>query len=389
MNKSPESYINRDLEPVIQRTLYQGKVIIIYGPRQVGKTTLVKKIISNERDARYLLCEIPEVNQILASQSLPQILALFEHAPLVVLDEAQSVSNIGRVLKLLVDTHPEVQIIATGSSSFELSNHIIEPLTGRKYEYILYPLSAHEIQKAEGNLRYQQKQEYLLRYGNYPAIHNAQSPETSESILISDIATSYLFKDILAHQNIRNSEILLRLLQMLALQIGSEISFTEIASSLGIEQTTVQRYINLLEKIFVIYRIMPFSRNLRKELNKKRKIFFYDLGIRNALINNFNPLSLRQDVGALWENYCFTERRKALANAQVLANHYFWRTWDKKEIDLIEERGGFLAGYEIKYANTKKKTKPPAVWLDTYPNATFDVVTPDSSLAFFTPPQED
>lgn len=372
------NYIKRTVEPVIEQSLFKNKVVIIYGPRQSGKTTLVKKILEKESQGLYLLCERPEVAEVLESNSIEKILYYFEGARLVVLDEAQTIKNIGRILKLLVDTHPEIQIIATGSSSFELSNKIIEPLTGRKFEFRLLPLSVLEICAAKDRFTVASELDNYLIYGQYPGVYTSTSDRSD--LLIQEIAESYLFKDILTFQGIRNSEVLMKLLQMLALQIGSEVSFTEIASSLGIDKVTVQRYIDLLEKIFIIHRLTPFSRNLRNELNKKRKIYFYDLGIRNAVIRNFNPINLRNDKGQLWENFCINERLKYLNNNRILANRYFWRTWEGSEIDYIEESGGLLSAYEFKW-NVHKKAKPPKTWRDTY-DSSFELINKESILKF-------
>jgi len=260
-------YIQRKIQKLIEKDLYKGKVIVIYGPRQSGKTTLVKKIIEKQINSKYFLCELPEVSEILSSQSMERIVSYFGNNKLIVLDEAQTVKNIGRILKLIVDTNPKIQIIATGSSSFELSNEIIEPLTGRKYEYKLLPLSVEEIVNSKDKLAVDMELEQYLIYGQYPGVYT--SKEGKNEILLQEISSSYLFKDILAFQDIRNSEVLFKLLQMLALQIGNEVSFTELSNSLGIDQLTVQKYIDLLEKIFIIHRLTPFSRNLRNELNKK------------------------------------------------------------------------------------------------------------------------
>lgn len=375
-------YIKRVVQKHIEANLYQGKVIVVYGPRQSGKTTMVKNIIEGIKSSKYLLCELPEVSEILQTQSPEKILSFFGDVNLVVLDEAQTVKNIGRILKVLVDTHPEVQIIATGSSSFELSNVIVEPLTGRKLEFMLLPLSVEEMLGFKDRFEVSGEIEQYLRYGLYPGIY--VSKQEKSAILMQEITTSYLFKDILAFRDIRNSEMLVKLVQLLALQIGSEVSYTEISNSLGIDQITVQKYIDLLEKLFIIHRLTPFSRNLRKELNKKRKIYFYDLGMRNALLRNFNLLDIRQDVGALWENFCINERLKLISNNQIFANRYFWRTWDGAEIDYVEDRDGMLRGYEFKWTKGSKQIKAPKVWKEAYKNSEFYVVNRDNVLDFVT-----
>lgn len=372
-------YIKRTIEPLIEEALFKNKVIVIYGPRQSGKTTLARKILENRPQGKYLLCERPEVSEVLESNSVEKIISFFEGSKLIILDEAQTVKNIGRILKLLVDTHPEIQIIATGSSSFELSNEIVEPLTGRKYEFKLLPLSLSEICLAKDKFTVISELENYLIFGQYPGVYISNGARNE--LLIQEIAESYLFKDILAFQDIRNSEVLIKLLQMLALQIGCEVSFTELANSLGIDKATVQRYIDLLEKIFIIHRLTPFSRNLRNELNKKRKIYFYDLGIRNAVIRNFNSVDLRNDTGNLWENFCVNERLKYLNNNQILSNRYFWRTWEGSEIDYVEEGNGRLDAYEFKWGKSKK-VKAPKAWTDTYTGSSFGLVNKDNILQF-------
>ncbi len=373
-------YIQRKIQKLIEKDLYKGKVIVIYGPRQSGKTTLVKKIIEKQTNSKYLLCELPEVSEILSSQSMERIVSYFGNNKLIVLDEAQTVKNIGRILKLIVDTNPKIQIIATGSSSFELSNEIIEPLTGRKYEYKLLPLSVEEIVNSKDKLAADMELEQYLIYGQYPGVYT--SKEGKNEILLQEISSSYLFKDILAFQDIRNSEVLFKLLQMLALQIGNEVSFTELSNSLGIDQLTVQKYIDLLEKIFIIHRLTPFSRNLRNELNKKRKIYFYDLGIRNALIRNFNPIEIRNDIGALWENFCINERLKYLLNNQIFVNTYFWRTWEGQELDYIEDGKGKLSGYEFKWRKEERKVNRPKKWLEEYKDSSFKVINKENYIDF-------
>lgn len=373
-------YIPRIIETTIKSRLFQGKVTVLYGPRQSGKTTLVKNLIASYPQAKYVLCEVPEVREVLETQSPERIIAVFGSSRLVVLDEAQTIRNIGRILKILVDTHPEIQIIATGSSSFELASEIVEPLTGRKYEYKLLPLSLEEILQVKDRLQVTAEIERYLRYGQYPGIYTATQDQGE--LLIQEIASSYLFKDIIAYQDVRNSEVLMKLLQLLALQIGQEVSFTELSRTLGIDQLTVQRYIDLLEKIFVLYRLTPFSRNLRNELNKKRKIYFYDLGIRNALIRNFNPLTIRDDVGALWENFCINERIKYTGNHEIFVNRYFWRTWEKQEIDYVEEHAGQLHGYECKWTTPLKHLRAPSAWREAYPEAHFSVVSRENIEEF-------
>ena len=375
-------YLARTIEKQIHELLWQGRILILYGPRRSGKTTLVKQIISQAESAKYLLCERPDINDTLKSQNLDQILRLFADSKLVVLDEAQSVKDIGRVLKLLIDLHPEIQIIATGSSSLDLANEVVEPLTGRKFELYLYPFSVKEIADSGAQVSLISELENLIIYGGYPAVRLAT--KQTKKLVIDELAKSYLFKDILAYQDVRNSDVLYKLLQMLAFQIGSEVSVLELSNGLGIAKDTVERYIDLLEQTFVIHRLTPFSRNLRKELKKMRKIYFHDLGIRNALIGNFNQLDLRYDKGALWENFLINERLKHQRNNEmILPNRYFWRTYDQKEIDLVEQRDGKISGYEFKWS-PQKKHKPPADFLNAYENSNYELITPENYLDFVT-----
>ena len=355
--------IKRTIESEIHAKLWQGKIIVIYGPRRSGKTTLAKQILEQFK-GKYINCEEPVFQSIFndtaSSYELRQALG---SSDFVVLDEAQSIKNIGRKLKLIIDNYPNLQIIATGSSSFDLANNIIEPLTGRKLEFILYPIS---IQELVDNNRYDYSLESVssfLRYGMYPAILNKNFIDVEDDL--AELTSSYLFKDILQHQYIKNPDILKKLLQALALQLGNEVSYNELANLVGIDKNTVITYLDLLEKSFIIFRLNPFSRNLRKELSKNRKIYFFDLGIRNALLNQFGSTQLRTDVGALWENFCILERKKFLENNRVNKNMYFWRTYDQKEIDLIEEKNGNFSIFEFKFSKTEATF--PKEWLETYP----------------------
>ena len=357
--------IHRTIEGGIKERLFKGKVIILYGPRQSGKTTLCKKILTEYQDSRYLLCDNPDIKQALAHKNATELADFLGSTGLVILDEAQNIPNIGVTLKLLVDTYPELQVVATGSSSFDLSNQVVEPLTGRKYEFTLYPLSYEEIMQYEGRHEAKRKLERILRYGLYPDIY--LHPETSAQELVEEIKSSYLFKDILAYEEIKNTEALSKLLQMLALQIGQEVSFSELSKKIGIDIKTVQKYTDLLEKIFVIKKLPALSRNQRTEITKSRKFYFYDLGIRNALINNFNPIEIRQDVGGMWENFCVMEKIKQISNQRQFANYYFWRTWQKQEIDFIVEREGVMMAYEFKW--NAKKTNFPKTFLNLYPGS--------------------
>ncbi|EKD73084.1 MAG: hypothetical protein ACD_45C00467G0001 [uncultured bacterium] len=379
------SYISRyyeNLNPYCQ----PGKVLIIFGARQVGKTTLLKHFLS-AYSGRYKLDSGDNIatQTMLAMANFQTIAAYVENYTLIVIDEAQKIPNIGQCLKIMVDQHPHLRIIATGSSSFELAGQVGEPLTGRKQTLILYPLAHLELLTQYNALELKQQLQAYLIYGSYPAVITAQAIHEKRDIII-EIAHSYLLKDILALDKVKNPKILLDLLRLLAFQVGNEVSHAELAKQLGIDTKTVARYLDLLEKGFVLYNLRGFSRNLRKEITKKSKYYFYDNGIRNALIANFNPLNLRDDIGKLWENFLFIERLKKRNYLSIHANDYFWRTWDKKEIDLIEERAGQLYGYEFKWGD--KIPHAPKDWLETYHHANYTVINQDNYLPFISETSE-
>ena len=369
----------RAVHPAVEAALFKGKVIVIYGARQVGKTTLCRAILRDHpENAIYLNCDEPDIRSALTERTSTELRALIGSKTLVVIDEAQRVRNIGLTLKLLVDTFPGIQVIATGSSSFALSNEIVEPLTGRKVEFHLFPLSVAELLTQETAVESRRLLERRLRYGAYPGVITSDDPAAA----ILEITNSYLYRDALEHQTIKNPDSLRRLVQALALQIGSEVSYSELGGLVGLDKNTIARYVDLLEKGFVIFHLPPLSRNLRKELGKLRKIYFYDLGVRNALINNFNPLELRQDVGALWENFFICERLKANHNQRRNVNLYFWRTYDRYELDYVEEEGGRLVGYECKWR--EKRWQPPGLFTQTYPGSDVHLVHRENYLEFLT-----
>ena len=373
------NYITRIIEKIVKKRLFQGKLIIIYGARQVGKTTMVKKILKEHKSKSYYYnCELLSVQKGLAELEAEKIKKFLGDYRLIVLDEAQNIPNIGMVLKIMVDTYPEIQIIATGSSSFDLAQKVSEPMTGRTFTYMLYPISAEEIRNESSMIEVEAKLENLLRFGAYPEILNLSEKEVI--LRLDEISSKYLYKDVLAFEGIRKSAIIQNLLELLALQIGNEVSYNELANNLGIDRMTVIKYINILEQSFVIFHLRALSRNKRKEISKSVKIYFYDLGIRNGIIQNYNHLNIRNDVGALWENFCILERIKFMANHGKFANNYFWRTYDQKEIDFIEERGGKLAAYEFKWGN--KKVKTPQEFLNTYDNVVFEIVNRDNYWKF-------
>lgn len=360
--------------------LKPNKALIIFGPRQAGKTTLLNGFLKNCK-LKYRLDsgDNIKIHHILGSNDFDVIKEYVQNYELIAIDEAQKIPNVGIGLKIITDQIKDIKIIATGSSSFELAGQLGEPLTGRKITLTLFPVSQLELNEIFNPFELKEKLEEYLIYGGYPEVVSTNNKKEKIDLLM-EISQSYLLKDILELERVKSSKILLDLLRLLAFQIGSEVSLAEIAQQLGIDYKTVGRYIDLFEKAFVIYNLRGFSRNLRKEITKKSKYYFYDNGIRNAIISNFNQLSLRDDCGSLWENFLFIERLKKRSYEKIYANNYFWRTWDKKEIDLIEEKDGKLNGYEFKWGS--KKIKPPQEWLNTYPESTFEIINKDNYLKF-------
>ena len=373
--------IQRALEQVIAGKLFQGKAIVLIGARQVGKTTLFSALVQARQEAVLQLnCDEPEVRELLARTNLQVLRSLIADYSIVVIDEAQRIPQIGLALKLIVDNFPKVQLLVTGSSSFELQNNLNEPLTGRKYEYFLYPISVAELRAQFGLLALKQTLESRLIYGSYPDIINHPGEEKE---LLMNISGSYLYKDVLALNEVRRPVLLEKLLVALSLQVGSEVSYNELAQTIGTDNKTVEKYIDLLEKCFVVFRLSAFNRNLRTELKKGKKVYFYDNGIRNAVIQNFAPLPLRQDVGSLWENYFVSERMKANHYAGRYAKSFFWRTVQQQEIDYIEEEDGQFRAFEMKW-NPKKQLRAgvPAAFRNAYPVVESHVVTPENYLDF-------
>lgn len=370
--------IKRSIQDTIEKGLFKGKIVIIYGARQVGKTTMVKEIQKKyPGDSSYFNCDEPDIRDALTNKTSTEIKDFIGKKRLVIIDEAQRVENIGLTLKLIADNFKDIQIIATGSSSFDLSNKIAEPLTGRKIEYYLYPFSLEELRDMYSDLEIDRLLERRMIYGMYPEI--TRSGEDSERKLKS-LALSYAYKDLLQYQYIKNPEMLEKLLKALALQIGCEVSYNELAGMMGVSKQTVENYVQLLEKAFIIFRLGPFSKNLRNELKKLRKIYFYDTGIRNALINNFNAFDLRTDVGNLWENFMISERVKYNNNRSIDVNTYFWRTTQKQEIDYVEEKGNVLSAFEFKWK--KGSFKKPKSFLDAYAGSAIEVVNRGSYKKF-------
>lgn len=376
----------RAYEP-LDSQLQPNKVLVIYGPRRVGKTTLLTRFLAGT-SLKYRLDSGDNIRtqQLLGSQDFSQILAYVEGYELVAIDEAQAIPNIGMGLKIIVDQVPGIRVIATGSSSFELAGQVGEPLTGRKRTLTLFPMAQAELLTVFNRFELKEKLKDYLIFGLYPEVVLA-STQAAKIEVITEIAHSYLLKDILAFDRVKSSRTLLDLLKLLAFQVGNEVSFNEIASQLGVDVKTVQRYLDLLEKAFVILRLGGFSRNLRQEVTSKSKYYFFDNGIRNALIAQFNPLDQRNDLGQLWEGFILVERFKRRNYFPLYANTYFWRTYDQQEIDLIEERDGRIYGYEFKWSH-RRSINAPKSWLGAYPEASFAVIHPENYLDFVLPAPE-
>lgn len=372
--KSTDS-VQRAITNNVRARIGKGKVILLFGPRQSGKTTLVRMIADSAGlDTLWLSGDEADTRAQLSDTTSTQLKALFGSRKLVIIDEAQRIANIGITLKLCADMLPETQVIATGSSAFELAGATGEPLTGRKYEYHLLPLSFGEMVAHHGAMNERRLLEHRLIYGYYPEVAISSGEERE---LLSLLADSYLYKDVFSLGLAKKPALLERIVQALALQIGSEVSYNELGQLVGADKETVERYIDMLEKCYVVFRLGSFSRNLRNELKKSRKIYFWDTGVRNALIKNFNPMHLRHDVGGLWENFLVAERLKANHYAGRPANYWFWRTHAQQEIDYVEERDGVLSAWEFKW----KALKPPRMpksFLDAYPGCVTGYVTPET-----------
>lgn len=367
--------IGRLLEETIRAKLFRGKAIIITGPRQTGKTTLVKNIInSSDANALYLNADEPDVVTQLQDASSTLLKRIIGNREILVVDEAQRIANVGITLKLITDEIPDVQLIVTGSSSLEIADKNKEPLTGRKYEYQLYPLSFEELEKHNGYLEERRLLQSRLIFGSYPDVINHPGEERE---ILTNLADTYLYKDLLSLEEIRRPELLSDILEALALQLGNEVKYSELGETVGADQSTVKKYIELLEKAFVVFRLRAFSRNVRNEIKKSRKVYFYDNGIRNAIIRNYAPIDLRSDVGALWENYLVSERLKYNTYHQRYARMWFWRTTQQQEIDLIEEKDQNLSAWEFKW-NPKRTIKWSKTFTANYPNASLGFVNPDN-----------
>jgi len=371
----------RTIQKYIEKNFFNEKIIVIYGARQVGKTTLLKILEKKYSDKKSLFinCDEIDIREQLYNATSTDLKRMFQNYEIIFIDEAQRVKNIGLTLKIAIDSMPKKQFIVTRSSSFDLANKINEPLTGRKYEFHLYALSVQEISQELSFFEIKRMLPNWLLFGLYPDIITNQS---KAKINLNNLIQGTLYKDVLEHQNIKHSELLNKLLQALAFQIGQEVSYNELSRLLKINKATIERYIHLLEQSFIIYRLNPFSRNLRNELKKLRKIYFYDIGVRNALIGAYGSIELRNDIGALWENFLISERLKQNNNHIRYVKQYFWRTRKKQEIDYLEEENFNLFAFEFKWNKKKYRTKAPKAFQDAYQNTPFEVITPDNYQKF-------
>lgn len=368
--------IKRIIQASIEKEFFTGKAIIVLGPRQVGKTTLIKEILE-EKEYLFLNADDSTVRRLLNSPDTFQLKQIIGKEKIVFIDEAQRLQQVGLTLKLITDQFKKVQLIVSGSSALEISNQTNEPLTGRKWEYLLYPVSWEELENSVGFIESEKQLEHRLIYGMYPDVINHPGKEKE---VLQQLANSYLYKDILSLANIRKPELLERLLQALALQLGNEVSYNELAQLLQIDKKTIMVYIDLLEKAFIIFRLRSFSRNLRNEIKNNLKIYFWDNGIRNIIIANLNTLNLRQDKGGLWENFLVSERTKFLQYHKKIVNSFFWRTVQQQEIDYVEETNGRISAFEFKW-NDKGRTKIPQTFLDTY-HAKGNIVSKENFRSF-------
>ncbi|MCB2221167.1 MAG: ATP-binding protein [Bacteroidetes bacterium] len=373
-------YINRAIRAAFLAKLQPNKVNVLLGARRTGKTLFLKKLVKNDIEEPFLFLNGEDISTsaILSERTVANYKRLLGEKRLLILDEAQKVPDIGLILKLMVDHIDGIKIIATGSSVFDLTNKLGEPLTGRKFTFHLFPIAQMEISESENLIETKSNMEERLIYGSYPEVITLQGNQEKASYL-TEIVNAYLLKDILEVDGVRNSAKMFNLLRLIAFQTGKEVSLDELGKQLGISRNTVEKYLDLLTKVFVVYKLPGFSRNLRKEIVKTNRWYFVDNGIRNALISNFNSINLRADTGELWENYVLSERMKYQSYHRILVNNYFWRTYQRQEIDWVEEREGKLFAYEVKWS-PHKKTKIPSAWAQAYPDSRFEVITPNNYL---------
>lgn len=370
--------IERKLKQSIEKQLFKGKAIILIGARQTGKTTLLEQLFPEKDDILWLSGDDISTHALLENMTAARFRQLLKGKRLLVIDEAQRIKDIGLRLKLVTDQIKEVQIIATGSSSFELANRLNEPLTGRKWEYKMFPIAFEEMTAHHGLHTELNLLPHRLVFGYYPEVVTSDGQEIK---VLKQLTESYLYKDILTLNNVKKSDKIVSLLKALAFQVGSQVSYSELAGTVGIDAKTVENYIEVLEQTYIIFRLSSFSRNQRNELKHSRKIYFYDNGIRNALISSFLPLEERNDIGALWENFAISERIKHNAYNEKYGNSFFWRTRTQQEVDYIEEYNGQIHAYEFK-ANPRQKAKVPTSFADSYPHANFHIITPDNIEEF-------
>ena len=376
--------IKRLLQSIVNERMFLGKAILIFGPRQTGKTTLCRAIASEYGESRTLWFngDEPDIRLLLSDITSTRLKSLFGSKKLIIIDEAQRIENIGLTLKLAVDNFPGIQVIATGPSAFELSNRIQEPMTGRKYQYFLFPVSFDEMRKHSGELEETRLLNHRMVYGYYPEVISRVGEERNTLKLLAE---SYLYKDLFTYERIKKPYMLEKLIQALALQVGSEVSYQELARTIGLDRETVEKYIDLLEKAFVVFRLPALSRNVRNEIRKGRKVYFLDNGIRNAVINNFKPLELRGDVGHLFENFVISERAKYLHYHNRFANRFFWRTTQQQAIDYIEEYDGRLFAHEIRW-NPRKNIRFSQTFTRAYPGSVTRVISRKNLKSFISDP---
>ncbi len=375
-------FIKREIEERIEQQFFKGKVIVIYGARQTGKTTLIKNIKDKYSNlpSLWLNCDEPEIREVLTNANLNTLKRIIGNKKLIFIDETQRIKNIGITLKLLVDNLSDIQLIATGSSSLDLFSSLKEPLTGRKYQYELFPFSFHELENHFGFLDTLKLKEFMLTYGCYPEIIIKQE---DAQLLLKNLADSYLYKDLLMYEGIKKHSTLNKLLQAIALQVGSEVNYNELSKMVGIDKQTVEKYLHLLEECFVLFKLPSLSKNPRKEIKKGKKYYFWDVGIRNAIISDFRPISIRPDLGAIWENYIISERIKHLKNKGFYGNFYFWRSRNGKEVDFIEEINGEYRVFEIKW-NPASKAYLPEPLKKNYNVISFNVIHNENFYEFLT-----
>jgi predicted AAA+ superfamily ATPase len=366
----------RSLTSIVKEKIGRGKAIMIIGPRQVGKTTLIRKQLE-EQDFMFFDGDDPTVRRVLKEPSTEKLKQLIGKSKIVFVDEAQRIEGIGLTLKIITDQFEDIQLWISGSSSFTLAHELNEPLTGRKWEYELFPISWEEYENHVGYLKAEQQLETRLLYGFYPDVLNNPGDEVE---ILKNMVNNYLYKDILSYAEIRKPKVLESLVQALALQLGSEVNYNELSQMVGVDKNTVKRYIEILEKGYVIFGLGAFSRNERNEIKKNKKIYFYDIGIRNMIIGNFNEINLRKDIGGLWENFLLSERMKQNNYKMSLAKPYFWRTTQQQEVDYVEENGGDIKGFEFKW-NPSKKGKLPKTFIKKY-NAKEYIINRDNFREF-------